>query len=298
MNGMRVLRAAMQLALVTVSLAAAPAMSAMPDPVAVRDAALSIPIDDPSGHPWRMQGHLCVPEGVRKPHLVVIAHGSPPSAADRPSMLLAGCHSEAVQWFLHRRRAVALVLRLGYGATGGPWTEGYDGCEKADFYSAGVETARQLDAMVNALVQIPQLDPNGVVVVGQSAGGWGAVAYDSIAHPHVAAFVAMAGGRGGHYHDQPNSNCHPERLIDTAARFGQTATTTPLLWIAANNDSYFGPDLASSMARAFNQAGGKARFEAVGAFGDDGHHLFFGHNGSLTWGPIVDRFLKDIPDAR
>lgn len=295
MNAFKEFQAALRLVLIACIVSLINAAPGMASPVEARDFALKIPIDDGAGHPFIMQGHMCLPEGVSKPRLVVIAHGSPPSAADRPTMLLAGCHSEAVQWFLHRRRAVALLLRLGYGATGGPWTEGYDGCDKADFYKAGMETARQLDVMVEALARLPQLNPDGVIVLGQSAGGWGTLAYDSIAHPHVAAFIDMAGGRGGHYHDKPDSNCHPERLIDAASRYGRTATS-PVLWIASKNDSYFSPDLASSMAAAFNQAGGRAQFEAVGAFGDDGHHLFFGRDGSLKWGPIVERFLGSIPD--
>ena len=271
----------------------------------VRDVALKIPITDSTGHSWTMQGHICLPEGVHKPRLVVINHGSPPSAAERPGMLLAGCHSEAVQWFLRRHDAVALLLRLGYGATGGPWTEGYDGCENADYYRAGMETARQIKTMVDYLTAAPEINPEGVIVVGQSAGGWGTLAYDSMPHPHVAAFINMAGGRGGHYHDRPDSNCHPERLVEAASRFGKTATT-PVLWIVAKNDSYFNPDLASAMSQAFNQAagnqasgnpaGGKADFNAVDAFGDDGHHLFFGREGSRLWGPLVDRFVKALPD--
>lgn len=258
------------------------------------DLALKIPITDTSGQSWVMQGHICVPEGVHNPRLVVINHGSPPSAAERPGMLLAGCHSESVQWFLRRHYAVALLLRLGYGVTGGPWTEGYDGCENADYYKAGLETARQIKTMVDYLTAIPGINPDGVIVVGQSAGGWGALAYDSLPHPQVAAFIDMAGGRGGHYHDKPNSNCHPERLIEAASQFGKTAST-PVLWIVAKNDSYFSPELASAMSQAFNQAGGKAEFQTVDAFGDDGHHLFFGRDGARIWGPIFDHFIKSLP---
>lgn len=104
----------------------------------------------------------------------------------------------------------------------------------------------------------------------------------------------MAGGRGGHYHDQPNSNCHPERLVEASSRFGATAGT-PLLWIVSQNDSYFNPTLATAMSQAFNQAGGKAEFHTVEAFGDDGHHLFFGRDGSRVWGPLVERFLRTLP---
>jgi len=259
-----------------------------------RDEPLQIPITDLTGHAWTLQGHICFPESPTRPRLVVINHGSPPSAADRPGMKLAGCRSQAVGWFLHHHYAVALVARLGYGATGGPWTEGYSHCQNADFYRAGIETARQIKTIVDFLATRPDLEPDGTMVVGQSAGGWGTLAYDSIAHPHVSEFINMAGGRGGHYQEQAGNNCHPERLIDAAARFGKTATT-PVLWIVAQNDSFFAPSLAQAMSQAFMKAGGKAKYIETGAFDEDGHHLFFGNGGADVWGPLVDKFTGLTP---
>lgn len=266
------------------------------DTVGYRDFGLRIPIADPGGRAWVLQGHMCLPEGGHKPRLVVINHGSPADARERPGMALAGCRTEAVQWFLRRHYAVALFLRLGYGATGGPWTEGYNGCQNADYFQAGLETARQIATVVDTLTALPMINPEGVVVVGQSAGGWGALAYDSQPHQHVSAFIDMAGGRGGHYHGLSNSNCKPGALVAAASHFGRTAST-PVLWIAANNDSFFGPNLASAMAQAFNQAGGKARFALTDAFGEDGHHLFFGRGGSRVWGPLVEAFLENTEGA-
>lgn len=261
-----------------------------------RDKPLQIPINDEAGQAWKMQGHICRPDGIARPRLVIINHGSPPKADDRPGMKLADCHSEAVLWFLRHHYAVALVTRLGYGATGGPWTEGYNGCANADYYRAGMETARQIQAMVDYLVTLPDIDPNDVVVVGQSAGGWGTLAYDSMPHPHVSALISMAGGRGGHYRNQPNNNCHPEKLIEAASRFGKTAST-PMLWIYAKNDSYFNPQLAAAMFQAFTQAGGKAEYAVAPSFGEDGHHLFFGRDGSEVWGRPVDAYIKQTADT-
>lgn len=274
----------------TVSTAAV-RFAAEPD---IRDAPLHIPIADPAGGNAQLQGHLCFPASPAQPRVVVINHGSPPSDADRPGLTLAGCHSEAVRWFLDRHYAVALVIRLGYGATGGSWSEGYTQCSTADFYQAGLETARQINVIVDFLAANPALNPNGMVIVGQSAGGWGAIAYDSLPHPHVAAFINMAGGRGGHYHSQPGNNCHPERLVAAAARYGHSART-PALWIYAQNDSYFDPPLAQAMYRAFTQAGGRAEWLAPAAFSRDGHHLFFGKGGTAIWGPPVAQFLHVAP---
>jgi dienelactone hydrolase len=206
------------------------------------------------------------------------------------------CDQEAARWFLSRGYVVAFPLRRGYGAAGGDWAESYGGCAHADYVHAGIETARDIDAAVVALTALPFVRPDGVVVVGQSAGGWGTIAYDSLPHPKVSAFVVMAGGRGGHEDNTPNKNCHPERLADAAGYFGGTAST-PMLWIYTSNDSFFAPPIARALYNSFTATGGKVDFEQPGPYGEDGHHLFFGRGGSTIWGPLVDRYLSHQLDS-
>jgi len=258
-----------------------------------RGEALRIPILDEEGRSWTMEGRVCRPDNVVKPRLVVINHGAPGQAVERLGMRLGTCDSEAAQWFLRRRFAVVEALRLGYGRTGGPWTEGYSNCDDADFYRIGLETARQIKTIVDFAAALPGVDHDGVIVVGESAGGWGTLAYDSIAHSNVLAFINMAGGRGGHMDDRANSNCHVERLLQAAAQYGRTASS-PMLWVYARNDTYFGPELAAKMDRSFVEAGGKVDFVTPEAFSDEGHKLFFGRSGSDTWGPVVEKYLLNV----
>jgi len=251
---------------------------------------LSVPVTEASGNVVQIPVRVCRPATDGPARLVVINHGSPPNAADRPRMEPGRCDQEAAEWFLSRGYVVAFPLRRGYGAAGGDWAESYGGCDRADYVRAGIETARDIDAAVVALTALPFVRPGGVVIVGQSAGGWGTIAYDSVSHPKVVAFVVMAGGRGGHEHNVPNLNCHPERLVAAAGSFGATATT-PMLWVYAENDSFFAPPIARALDESFTAAGGKVDFEQPGPYGDDGHHLFFGSGGSRIWGPLVERYL-------
>ncbi len=255
-----------------------------------RQQALQVPVTDASGTQHLLQARLCRPAGEGPARLVAINHGSPPSPSARPGMQLGRCDGEAAQWFTSRGYAVVFALRRGYGMTGGAWAEGFGGCPLADYVRAGLETARDIAAIVDYATSLPGIRPDGAVVVGQSAGGWGTIAYDSQPHPKVAAFVVMAGGRGGHEDNVPNQNCRPERLTEAAGRFGATAST-PMLWIYAANDSYFAPPIANALHRAFTEAGGKAEMERPGAYDGDGHRLFFGPGGSAVWGPMVERYL-------
>ncbi len=114
--------------------------------------------------------------------LVLINHGSPPEAAARARTHLGRCDSEAAGWFLTRGYVVGLVLRRGYGATGGRFDEGTGNCSRPDFVKGGIETARDMNAAVDAMTRLPFIRPDGVIIVGQSAGGCGAIAYDSAQH--------------------------------------------------------------------------------------------------------------------
>ena len=62
------------------------------------------------------------PQGQGPFPLAVISHGSPASAAQRPTMQVP-TFAPASEWLLARGYMVALPLRRGYGETGGAWAE-------------------------------------------------------------------------------------------------------------------------------------------------------------------------------
>jgi pimeloyl-ACP methyl ester carboxylesterase len=273
------------------SAASTPTLPPAAAPVAApREKLVTVPVQDASGQMVQLQARVCRPDANAPARLVLINHGSPPNSAARPTMQLGRCDQEAARWFLDRGYVVAFVLRRGYGATGGAWAEDYGKCSNPDYFIAGLESARDINAAVETLTSLPFVRHNGAVVVGQSAGGWGTIAYASLPHPKVVAFVVMAGGRGGHANQVPNQNCTPERLVEAAGRYGKTARTL-MLWMYATNDSYFAPAIASEMYQAFTVAGGKADFQQPGPFDGDGHRLFFGAGGSSIWGPMIERYL-------
>jgi dienelactone hydrolase len=234
---------------------------------------------------------LCRPDLPGVAPLAVINHGSPADATQRPGMRPAACSAEAVRWFTERGFAVALPMRRGYGASGGAWGEAYGACGAPDFVSGGRESARDIAAAIAYAMSLPGIRPSGVLVVGQSAGGWGSLALAAQNPPAVAAVVNMAGGRGGWAQGRANTNCAPDRLAAAAGEFGRTARV-PSLWIYTANDTFFAPDLAAGMHRAYVAAGGLASFAPRPAWGEDGHNLFFGRGGSASWGPVVEPFLR------
>lgn len=256
--------------------------------------------------PWRQQDHwipvegsdqlilmrLCRPNGSNPARLVVVNHGSPPNPAQRPNMAPSACDQRAISWFLQRGYAVALPLRRGYGASGGNWAEGFGSCRNPDFVAGGNETARDIRSAIAYAARQPGIRQDGIVVLGQSAGGWGSLALAAQNPPQVSAIINMAGGRGGRVDNLPNNNCRPDALAFAAGRFGQSARI-PSLWVYTANDSFFSPSLAGAMHQNYVQAGGIAEKRALPAFGQDGHSLFSAQGGPQIWGPLVEAFLAD-----
>jgi pimeloyl-ACP methyl ester carboxylesterase len=129
------------------------------------------------------------------------------------------------------------------------------------------------------------------VIVGHSAGAWGALALAGESLKDVAAIIAFAPGRGGHANDFPNQVCAPHTLIAAAAEFGKTARV-PVTWLVAANDSYFSPALSRQLADAFRSGGGKADFHVLGAYGGEGHWLPETESGVKLAAAELDRALK------
>lgn len=230
------------------------------------------------------------PQGDGPFPLAVINHGSNQNSELRAHFALSDYHKLAY-WFLARGYAVALPIRPGHGATGGPYFEDQGRCDDAHYRKSGLATAKSIQAAVDYLTAQPFIRKSRVVVVGQSAGGWGALALASRNPPKVSAVINFAGGRGGRVDDQPKSNCVPDRLVTAAGAFGRTARI-PTLWLYARNDSYFAPALSKRMFAAYRKAGGTAAYHLLPPVGADGHILINSDAAIALWAPIVERFLQ------
>lgn len=252
-----------------------------------------IPMIDAAGGHHLLQARICRPVGDLPSRVVVIAHGTFPN---NRNAVPGHCTAEAPRWFLDRGFIVVMALRRGYGATGGDWAEGISHRPGDDYALAGLETARDIAATVDYGTALPFARPQAAVVIGQSGGGWGAIAYNSVPHPHVTALISMAGGRGQSITKEGGlaGIWRPDLLTDAAGRFGRSATT-PMLWVFSQNDRYLDPAIAATLYDAFTRNGGKAEFEEVGPYGNDGHRLFFGAGGSQIWGPLVANYLARQP---
>ena len=181
--------------------------------------------------------------------------------------------------------------RPGHGATGGKYLEDQGGCDEANYSRAGHATADSIAAALNFLREQPFIRRDGTVVVGHSAGAWGALALAGSNPKGVSGIVAFAPGRGGRANDFPNQVCAPRTLISAAAEFGHDARV-PVIWLVSANDTYFSPELSRQLADAFRAGGGKVDFRVLAAYGGEGHWLAETDGGIKVAAPELERALK------
>lgn len=234
------------------------------------------------------------PPGEGPFRLALIAHATTQNVLRRAQMPQPEYRALAAH-LVARGFAVLVPERLGHGSTGGNYLEDQGGCDEADYLKSGRATAAEIVKALDYVRSQPFIRSDGAVIIGHSAGGWGALSLAGEDPKAIAAIVAFAPGRGGHANDFENRICAPHTLLTAAAAFGKDARVQ-VTWLVAANDTYFSPEFSKKLADAFRGGGGKVDFRALPAFGSEGHWLPETESGVKQAVGDLDRALK-LPAA-
>src|ERR1700761_596092 len=230
--------------------------------------------------------------------LAVMNHGVSLNAHERSFFPLVEFR-DAAMWFARRGYLVVAPTGPGYGAGAldapelGLFSIFYSkigACENPNFKDAGMAAAALDKWIIDYMTEQKFAVPDSAIVIGQSAGGWAAIALSSQNLPSIKALVVFAGGRGGRVGGKPNNNCAPDKLVEATGEFGRSART-PMLWIYIQNDTFFGPELSKRMHAAYTAAGGNAEYHLMPPFGNDGHFFIDSPDAIPLWSPLVAQFL-------
>jgi dienelactone hydrolase len=230
------------------------------------------------------------PAGTGPFRLAVIAHATTQNVLRRAQMPQPEYRALAT-FLVARGFAVLVPERLGHGATGGRYLEDQGGCDEADYARSGRATAEEISLALDYVRKQDFVRKDAAIVLGHSAGGWGALALANTEPNAISAIIAFAPGRGGHANDEPNRICAPHTLLAAAAEFGKAARV-PVTLIVAANDSYFAPAFSRGLADAFRGGGGKVDFRTLPAVGSEGHWMIETDVGVKAASQELDRALK------
>jgi len=188
--------------------------------------------------------------------LVIMNHGVSMDPTQRSFFPLVEFR-DAAFWFARRGYFVIAPAGPGYGGVGldmpelgihGVFFQKIGKCSNPNFRDAGLAVAAIDLATIKYLSNRKDVITDNVIVVGQSAGGWGSIALASENPPMIKAVIVFAAGRGGRVDGKPNNNCNPNKLVEATTEFGKTARL-PMLWIYTENDTYFGQNCRNVCTR-------------------------------------------------
>lgn len=212
------------------------------------------------------------PAGKGPFRLAVIAHASTQNRLARAQMPQPE-YPALASALVARGFAVLVPQRLGHGKTGGPYLEDQEGCDNAEYAMSARTTAEAITSALTFMRTQPFVRKDASVIVGHSAGGWGALSLADQSLKSISAIIVFAPGRGGRKDDRGGNICAPDKLVAAAKEFGDGARI-PVTWLVAENDSYFPPEFSKKMADAFIEAGDdKVDFRVLPPFGSEGHWL-------------------------
>jgi dienelactone hydrolase len=232
------------------------------------------------------------PAGAGPFRLAIIAHASTQNGLRRAQMPQPEYRALAAL-LVARGFAVVVPERLGHGATGGRYVEDQGGCDEADYARSGRATAEAISLALAFLRKQDFIRKDAAIVIGHSAGGWGALAFANADPNAIAAIIAFAPGRGGHANDEPNRICAPHTLLAAAAEFGKAARI-PVTWLVAANDTYFAPKFSQGLVDAFRSSGGKVDFRKLPAVAAEGHWMIETEAGVKAAGNELERALNQL----
>jgi dienelactone hydrolase len=221
------------------------------------------------------------------PHpLALMTHGTWGGPAERAQSTPLRFIPQARE-FARRGWTVVIVMRRGFGDSGGIYMEEAEECSLSPNPAWSTQqAAKDLREAATYLATRPEVDGSRMIGIGLSTGGLAMLGLSVDPPPGLKAAINFAGGRGS---DGKDHVCNPDALIRTFGDLGKRSRV-PTLWVYAANDHFFGPQLAQQLYQAFVDGGGTVRFIASGPFGADGHELF-SQQGAPIWTPLVDEFL-------
>jgi dienelactone hydrolase len=244
-----------------------------------------------SGKDLTLDSYVIRPDRPGRFPLVIMTHGTPagddaffhniarrtPTTFNTPAVALA-----------QRGYATLSIMRRGFGLSGGGYSE--ELLRPCDYLAAERVAADDIVVAMAAARREPWVDPDHILLLGHSTGGLTMLA---VAERNPVGVVGILNFDGG-YHSmaKPGEACGPGRLVGTVAALGRTARV-PALWLYAENDRSYSPELAHQMLAAYTAGGAPARLEILLPFGTDGHDLIV-RAAADTWLPVVEPFLAEL----
>jgi dienelactone hydrolase len=259
----------------------------MAGPAAAQEARL-VPVTV-DGDQVRLEMRIYVPGASGRVPTLVFNHGSTGRGSEPGRFTRPIDFPALAAFFKDRGWAVVMPARRGRGGSEGLYDEGFEenraagyACDPVRALPGADRALRDIEAAIAAILTMPFVDGERVVVGGQSRGGILSVAYAGLHPEQVKGVVNFVGGWSG-------ARCRTtvnESLFIRGARYPEET-----LWLYAEGDPFYSLSHSQANFAAFRAAGGRGAFIELEAppnpFG--GHGLFAF---PAVWASSLDAYLK------
>jgi dienelactone hydrolase len=196
------------------------------------------------------------------------------------------------QFFVRRGWAVIIPARRGRGGSEGLYDEGF-ATDRSRGYTcdpprslAGADRAlRDVDAAMDAILAMPFVDRERVVLSGQSRGGILSVAFAGRRPELIKGVINFVGGWLGT--GCSTAGAINKTLFNSGARYDRET-----IWLYGDNDPFYPLSHSRENFAAFRNAGGKGTFHEYPAPpGANGHVI---GNYPDLWASVVTAYLQGL----
>lgn len=239
------------------------------------------------GREIRLESLIIRPEGIdgRLP-LALITHGKS-ATGSRMGDLHAVQYRSIARDLARRGWMAAIVIRRGFGQSDGPFSGEGAGCGLPDMTRRFDSEAKELEAALETLRERPDVDPDRIIALGESAGGAAIMALAQRKPPGLKAVINVAGGLNFDECVEKGRDA----LVETV-RHWPWQETVPQLWVYAANDELFPPPLVDRMRAAALDRGGNVRLITLPEIKPRGHAILQNNQARFAWLREMDASLR------
>ena len=219
--------------------------------------------------------------------LVIMNHGRAP--ADRRALQVRQRYEALSRYLVSKGFAVLVPTRVGYGETYGDFDPESSGeCQHMRPQAAAQAVTDEVMAVLAHAKTLPWVDTRRWVVMGQSMGGFTAIAVTAHNPPGLVAAINFSGGTGGNPELKPGNPCSPQ-AVGALWKSLAAGARVPMLWMYWQNDHYWGPDVPRQWAQDWRDGGGQVDFQQFPPAGNEGHQGLLADMDH--WVPVVEAWL-------
>ena len=246
------------------------------------------------GQSVRLEMRIYKPSTEGKVPTLVFNHGSTGNGRDPNLFTKSQDFPQLAQFFVQRGWVVVMPSRRGRGGSEGEYDEGFASdrsrgytCEPSLSIPGADRALRDIEASIGAILTMPFVDPNRIVIGGQSRGGILSVAYAGQHPEQVKGVINFVGGWLGE--GCPTAGIVNQTLFERGAHYGR-----PTIWLYGSGDRFYSIEHSRGNFAAFEKAGGQGTFLDFNLPVGRGHFVV-GHPD--LWSAPIDAYLGSLANT-